>query len=59
VKAFSRRSQPGETIVSEEQGKFIIPPGGNFAIFLSNTEGVGVPANTRIAYGWWEERVCY
>ncbi len=57
IKAFVRRTQPGETIVSEEEGKFIIPPGGNFCIFLSNAEGVDVPAKTRVAYGWWEEKI--
>ncbi len=55
-KAFVRRTLPGETIVSEEEGKFIIPPGGNFAIYLSNTEGEDKPASTRVAFGWWEEK---
>lgn len=54
-KAFVRRTQSGETIVSEEEGKFIIPPGGNFSIFLSNTEGPDKPARVRVAYGWWHE----
>ena len=58
VKAFVRRTLPGETVVSEEEGKFIIPPGGNFAIFLSNPEGPDVTANARVAYGWWEQPVC-
>jgi hypothetical protein len=58
VKAFVRRTLPGETVVAEEEGKFIIPPGGNFAIFLSNPEGVNLPASTRVAFGWWEERNC-
>lgn len=55
VKAFVRRTEPGETIVSEEEGKFIIPPGGNFAIFISDPEDTGVSASTRVAFGWWEE----
>lgn len=59
VKGFVRRTSPGETLVSEEDGKFVIPPGGNFAIFLSNPEGVNVPASTRVAYGWWEEKICH
>lgn len=54
-KIFVRRTLPGETIVSEEEGKFIVPPGGNFAVFLSNPEGQDVPAYTRVAFGWWEE----
>lgn len=59
IKAFVRRSIPGETIVAEEEGKFIIPPGGNFAIFLSNPEGANVPASSRAAFGWWEESITY
>lgn len=58
TKGFVRRTLPGETIVSEEEGKFIIPPGGNFALFLSNAEGVGIPASVRVAFGWWEEKDC-
>lgn len=58
VKGFVRRTLPGETVVEEEDGKFIIPPGGNFAVFLSNTEGENIPANVRVAYGWWEEKRC-
>lgn len=58
IKGFVRRTVPGETVVSEEEGKFIIPPGGNFAIFLSNTEGGDQTANVRVAYGWWEEKTC-
>lgn len=58
IKAFVRRTLPGETIVSEEEGKFIIPPGGNFAIFLSNQKNVNITASVRVAYGWWEEKIC-
>ncbi len=57
VKAFVRRTQPGETVVAQEDGKFIIPPGGNFAVFLSNAEGVNIPSRMRVAFGWWEERI--
>lgn len=58
VKGFVRRTLPGETVVAEEDGKFVIPPGGNFAVFLSNPEGTNTPASVRVAYGWWEERIC-
>ena len=30
IKAFVRRGQPETTIVDDEQGKFIFPPGGSF-----------------------------
>lgn len=56
TKGFVRRTLPGETIVGEEDGKFIIPPGGNFATFISNPEGENIPASVRVAYGWWEEK---
>ncbi len=55
AKAYARRSLPGETIVKEEEGKIILPPGGNITVFISNSEGVNIPAYTRVAYGWWEE----
>lgn len=58
VKGFVRRAQAGETVVAEEDGKFIIPPGGNFAIFLSYAEGTADHASIRVAYGWWEEKIC-
>lgn len=57
VKAFVRRAPAGETVVAEEDGKFIIPPGGNFAVFLSNDEDTKDYASARVAYGWWEERI--
>lgn len=58
MKAFVRRTLPSETVVAEEEGKFIIPPGGNFAVFLSNPEGANIPASVRVAFGWWEEKFC-
>lgn len=58
IKGFVRRTTPGETVVAEEDGKFIIPPGGNFAVFLSNPEGANIPASVRVAFGWWEQKEC-
>lgn len=58
VKAFVRRAPAGETVVAEEDGKFIIPPGGNFAVFLSEDETTADYASVRVAYGWYEERIC-
>lgn len=57
VNAFARRSIPGETISVDEDGKFIFPPGGVFAIFLTNTLGVSTPGTVRVAFQWWEERI--
>ena len=58
VKAFVRRGEPGTTVVDTENGKLIFPPGGNFLVFLSVEGDTGVPAQGRIAFGWWEEDVC-
>lgn len=50
--------KPEVTLVDDEQGKFIFPPGGSFLIFLSNPEVPDVLASGRIAFGWWEEPIC-
>jgi len=55
VKAFVRRGQPGVSIYSVEDGKFICPPGGSFAIFLSDPETPQIRASGKIFYQWWEE----
>lgn len=57
VKAFVRRGLPETTIVDDEEGKFIFPPGGSFLIFLSNPESPDVSASGRVAFGWWEEPI--
>lgn len=57
VKAFVRRGQPETTIVDDEQGKFIFPPGGSFSIFLSNPETPELEASGRVGFGWWEEPI--
>ncbi|HYH02816.1 MAG TPA: DUF6143 family protein, partial [Bacillota bacterium] len=58
IKAFVRRGLPETTLVDDEQGKFIFPPGGSFLIFLSNPEMPELTAAGRVAFGWWEEPVC-
>jgi hypothetical protein len=57
IKAFVRRAVPQQTLVEEEGGKIIIPPGGNFLVFLSNPESPRLIGNARIAFGWWEEKI--
>jgi hypothetical protein len=59
IKAFVRRGLPETTLVDDEQGKFIFPPHGSFLVFLSNPETPELAANGRIAFGWWEEPICY
>ena len=58
VNAFVRNGEPGTTLVDTENGKFIFPPGGSFLVFLSLAEGYQVPAGGRVAFGWWEEKIC-
>lgn len=57
IKAFVRRGEPETTLVDDEQGKFIFPPGGSFLVFLSNPETPEVTAGGRVAFGWWEEPI--
>ena len=55
VNPFDRLIPPITTVVDEEDGKFILPPGGSFAIFLVGQGSV--PLQARIALGWWETRI--
>lgn len=57
VKAFVRRGQPETTLVENENGKLIFPPGGNFLVFLSTPEAPISFASGRVAFGWWEEKI--
>ena len=52
---FGRRCPAETTIVSEEDGKFICPPGGNFLINCLPPETSDEKILGRIAFGWWEE----
>jgi hypothetical protein len=52
---FGRRCPAETTIVSEEDGKFIIPPGGNFLVNLLPPETSDEKILGRVAFGWWEE----
>lgn len=55
VNPFDRVIPSITTIVDEEDGKFILPPGGSFAIFLVGQGSAILQA--RIAFGWWEEKI--
>ncbi len=57
IKAFVRRGEAESTIVAEEDGKFIFPPGGSFTVFLSHPENPDAKAEGRVAFGWWEEPI--
>ena len=45
------------TIVGEEDGRFIFPPGGSFSILLSNAEASSPSGIANLAFGWWEEEI--
>lgn len=53
VNAFDRLIPAKTTVVDEEDGKFIIPPGESFAIFLVGQANINIQA--RVAFGWWEQ----
>lgn len=53
-----RKVDPEVTIASEEEGKFIFPPGGSFIITLSDPEPPVQMGEGRVAFGWYEERIC-
>ena len=54
VNIFDRIVPPNTTLVSEEDGKIIIPPGGNVLLFLKSS-GMET-THAIVAFGWWEER---
>ncbi len=57
MEAFSFRGGPQNTIYVQENGKFIFPPGGSFALVLAHKEEPDARAEGRIAFGWYEEPV--
>jgi hypothetical protein len=58
TEAYERIIPAVETVADEEDGKFIIPPGGNFAVFLSDPTGSAAKTDGKVAFGWWESPVC-
>lgn len=52
VNIFDRIVPPYTTLASEEDGKIIIPPGGNVLLFLKSSSIETI--NAIVAYGWWE-----
>ena len=57
VQAYGRYGLAGTTINSEEEGKFIFPPGGSYLIFISNPQNPTLPGSGNISFGWWEEPI--
>lgn len=58
IKAFVRRGTPDTTLVETENGKLIFPPGGSFLVFLSSEGSSSQSLSGRVAFGWWEEKIC-
>ncbi|ACL75741.1 DUF6143 family protein [Ruminiclostridium cellulolyticum] len=53
---FVRRVEPNETLTKHDfQGMYIIPPGSSFALFFLSPGKEQI--QTRVAFGWWEEKV--
>lgn len=55
VLAFARWGIPCTTLVGEEGGKLIVPPGSSFMIYVSLTNFSSPEGSTRISFNWWEE----
>lgn len=57
VNILDRIVPPNTTLVSEEDGKIIIPSGGNILLFLKSS---GIEKiNSIVAFGWWESQKEY
>ncbi len=52
VNIFDRIVPPNSTLVSEEDGKFIVPSGGNYSVLIKSS----CPELSKVivALGWWE-----
>ncbi len=53
VNAFKRIVPPQSTLTSDEDGKFIFPPGGSFIIFLTTQSNKTI--DSEVAFGWFEK----
>lgn len=55
VNIYKRIIPPNTTLVSEEDGKFIEPPGGNYTIVVKSSSSE--LDKIIIAFGWWEQSI--
>ena len=55
---YGRLCPADTTIVAEEDGKFICPPGGSFLINCIPPETSSEKIQGSVAFGWWEEPCC-
>jgi len=56
VNVYERIVPPNTTLVSEEDGKFIEPPGGNYVIIIKSSSSK--LDQVIVAFGWWEKSNC-
>ena len=56
VNVYERIVPPNTTLVSEEDGKFIESPGGNYVVVIKSSSSVR--NKVIVAFGWWEKSRC-
>ncbi|MCH5139105.1 hypothetical protein JMF89_18250 [Clostridiaceae bacterium UIB06] len=56
INVYKRIIPPKTTLVSEEDGKFIEPPGGNYVVVLKSSSPK--LAKAIVAFGWWIKPRC-
>jgi hypothetical protein len=54
TKVYSQEVFEESTIVFEENGKYIFPPGGSLIVYLNL---IGSQTTGRVAFGWWEKPI--
>jgi hypothetical protein len=55
VNIYDRIVPPNTTLVGEEDGKFIEPPGGNYVVVIKSSSSI--LDKIIVAFGWWEELI--
>ena len=56
VNVYERIVPPMTTLVGEEDGKFIEPPGGNYVLVIKSSSSK--LDKVIVAFGWWETSKC-
>lgn len=56
VNVYERIVPPNTTLVSEEDGKFIESPGGNYVVVIKSSSSK--LDRVIVAFGWWEKSKC-
>ena len=55
VNVYERITSPNATLVAEEDGKFIEPPGGNYVVVIKSSSSQ--LSKVIVAFGWWEKSI--